>query len=167
MNRGASHARAACGPRSLGCVRSWPDGPGVVELPDGRTVRGRGLRRPAPPGPDPQFALHLVAREPAATPWERTWVRWPDFRAPSSTTDALVAIREAFDRCTRERVEVACGGGIGRTGTALAVMAVLAGVRPEEAVQWVRTNYHRRAVETVLQRRWIEAVGPSAGGAGA
>lgn len=138
----------------------------MVELDDGRRVRGRGLRRPTPEGPDPQFALHLVAREPALTPWESTWVRWPDFRAPASTSEAVAAIREAFERAASERVEVACGGGIGRTGTALAVMAVLAGVSPEDAVPWVRSHYHRRAVETVLQRRWVLRVGPSLVGPG-
>ena len=43
-----------------------------------------------------------------------------------------------------------------RTGTALAAMAVLAGVAPDEAVDWVRARYHRRAVETPWQRRWVE-----------
>jgi protein-tyrosine phosphatase len=58
-----------------------------------------------------------------------------------------------------ERVEIACGGGVGRTGTALAGMAVLAGVPRTEAVAWVRRRYNKRAVETPWQRRWVLEVG--------
>ncbi|HSR27883.1 MAG TPA: protein phosphatase, partial [Actinomycetes bacterium] len=54
-----------------------------------------------------------------------------------------------------ERVEVACRGGVGRTGTALAALAVLDGLHPRQAVAWVRGHYHRRAVETPWQRRWL------------
>ncbi|MFD0818813.1 protein phosphatase, partial [Micromonospora zhanjiangensis] len=57
-----------------------------------------------------------------------------------------------------DRVEVACGGGVGRTGTALAALAVLDGLDPDAAVAWVRAGYRRRAVETVWQRRWLRHV---------
>ena len=46
-------------------------------------------------------------------------------------------------------------GGVGRTGTALAAISVLAGVPPAEAVAWIRRHYIRRAVETPWQRRWV------------
>jgi protein-tyrosine phosphatase len=82
-------------------------------------------------------------------------VRWRDFRTPTSTADALDALAQAYRRSQTERVEIACGGGVGRTGTALAVVAVLAGVPPDGAVQWVRARYHKRAVETPWQRRWV------------
>jgi protein-tyrosine phosphatase len=52
-------------------------------------------------------------------------------------------------------VEIACGGGKGRTGTALACLAVLDGVPPSEAVAYVRAGYHRWAVETPWQRRYV------------
>ncbi|NUP61376.1 MAG: protein phosphatase, partial [Nonomuraea sp.] len=54
-----------------------------------------------------------------------------------------------------ERVEVACGGGRGRTGTALACLAVLDGVPAAEAVRYVRSHYDRHAVETPWQRRFV------------
>jgi Protein-tyrosine phosphatase len=133
----------------------WEDGSGVVALPDGRRVRARGLRRTIPPGPAPDFGVYLASRDPGPFAWEHRWVRWLDFRTPASTTDALAALREAHERAATERVEVACGGGVGRTGTALAAMAVLAGVDPAEAVAWVRARYDRRAVETPWQRRWV------------
>jgi len=52
-------------------------------------------------------------------------------------------------------VEVACSGGRGRTGTALACLAVIDGVAATDAVQYVRQQYHRRAVETPYQRRYV------------
>ena len=137
----------------------WARGPGVVELPDGRRIRGRGLRRPQPDGPEPEFAVYLLGRRPVPAAWDHRWVRWPDFRGPASTPDAVAAMREAYDRAATERVEIACGGGVGRTGTALAAVAVLAGVPAEEAVAWVRRRYHPRAAETPWQRRWVRSIG--------
>lgn len=132
----------------------WELGDGVVELPDGRRVRGRAVRRHAG-GPDPEYGVYLLGSDPMLTGWPYRWVRWPDFGLPRDRDDALVALREAHRRAASERVEVACLGGIGRTGTALAVLAILSGVAPGDAVAWVRTHYHRHAVETPAQRRWI------------
>jgi hypothetical protein len=127
----------------------------VVRLPSGRLVRGRALRRPVPEGPEPQWALHLLGSAPPAVPWPSRWVRWPDFRLPADPVDARDAVEELWRRSGDERVEVACGGGRGRTGTALACLAVLDGVAPNEAVRWVRDHYARRAVETPWQRRYV------------
>ena len=44
---------------------------GVLRLPSGRLVRGRGLRRPLPEGPQPTFALYLLGREPTAQQIQR------------------------------------------------------------------------------------------------
>ena len=136
----------------------WDEGPGVVELPDGLRIRGRGLRKPPPDGPPPQFALCLLRRDPGPFDWEHRWVRWPDFRVPTDRNDALDALREAYRRAATERVEIACGGGIGRTGTALAGIAVLAGVPSGEAVAWARRRYHPRAAETPSQSRWVRKI---------
>ncbi len=132
-------------------------GEGVDELPDGRRLRGRGLRpgRGPDPLPTPDFGVYLTSRPPADLPWPSRWVRWPDFWLPTSTPDAVAALREAHARALEERVEVACGGGTGRTGTALALVAVMGGVPVEDAVAWVRHHYRRRAVETPWQRRWV------------
>jgi protein-tyrosine phosphatase len=67
----------------------------------------------------------------------------------------MAALLEAHERAIDERVEIACRGGIGRTGTALAVIAMMAGTPPDDAVAWVREQYHPRAVETPGQRRWV------------
>ncbi|MEU1667909.1 protein-tyrosine phosphatase family protein [Streptomyces sparsogenes] len=142
-------------------ITTWePTAAGVLRLPSGRLVRGRGLRRPLPAGPEPDFGLYLLGKEPPAVSWEARWVRWPDFRLPSDRVAAGEALREAWERAVSERVEVACGGGVGRTGTALACLAVLDGVASGEAVAYVREHYAARAVETPWQRRFVARFTP-------
>lgn len=137
-----------------------PTAPGVLQLPSGRLVRGRGLKNPIPEGPQPQFALYLLGRTPPAVAWDSRWIAWPDFRLPSDPAQFAAALREAWERAEIERVEFACAGGKGRTGTALACLAVLDGLPAAEAVAYVRTNYSRHAVETRKQRKFVERFQP-------
>lgn len=133
---------------------AWLDEVGLATLPSGVRVRGRRLAAPASPA---DFAL-VLADGPAPA-WPHRRIRWPDFWLPTNREDALDALREAHRRAhAGERVEVACGGGIGRTGTALAALAILDGLTPREALTWVRRDYHHRAVETPWQRRWLRKV---------
>jgi protein-tyrosine phosphatase len=135
----------------------WEPGTtGLVTFPDGLTVRGRGLLRETPTGSDPEFGVYLLDKAPPQQAWESQWIQWPDFRLPRRSDEALHALADARQRAHSVRVEVACLGGRGRTGTALAAMAVLSGVDPSEAVKWVRDNYHPKAVETPWQKRWVE-----------
>jgi hypothetical protein len=134
----------------------WRDDTGLVTLPCGARVRGRRLRDPASPA---DFTL-VLAKGPAPA-WPHRHVRWPDFWVPTNRADALDALREAHGRAhAGERVEVGCHGGIGRTGTALAALAILDGLTPGEALAWVRSDYHPRAVESPWQRRWLRTVRP-------
>jgi hypothetical protein len=146
---------------------TWdPSDAGVLRLPSGRLVRGRGLRRPLPPGaPTPTYAVYLLGKRPPEVPWAAHWLRWPDFRLPSSRTEAREVLTDAWRRAADERVELACGGGRGRTGTALACLAVLDGVPPAEAVDYVRRHYDRHAVETPWQRRYVRRFADGADGA--
>ena len=143
---------------------TWdPDAAGVLALPSGRLIRGRGLARPLR-GPLPQFALYLLGSPPPPADWDSRWVRWPDFRLPTDRPATVAALREALDRAAAQRVEVACRGGRGRTGTALACLAVLDGVPAGEAVGYVREHYSPRAVETLGQRRLVARFGSLAAG---
>ncbi|GAA0944817.1 protein-tyrosine phosphatase family protein [Pseudonocardia zijingensis] len=140
---------------------------GAIALPDGTLVRGRGRREPLPPGPSPEFGLYLGRppgrprllagrREEWRPEWPAAWIDWPDFRTPRHPGEAAARIAEAYGRArSGERVEVACTGGTGRTGTVIACMAVLAGHPAGDAVAWTRSHYRPRAVETPGQRRWI------------
>lgn len=138
-------------------MTGWDEGAdGVVRLPSGRLVRGRGLRREMPTGHPPRFGVYLLGAAPPEFGWESRWVRWRDFWLPADPSYAAKVLTEARERADGERVEVACNGGVGRTGTALACLAVLDGVSPGEAVAYVRRHYHRHAVETPWQRRFVE-----------
>ncbi len=128
---------------------------GVLRLPSGRLVRGRGLRRAVPPGPLPEFALYLQAKPPPPVPWDFRWLRWRDCWLPGDPAEARDALAQVWRRAEHVRVEVACSGGRGRTGTALACLAILDGVPPEQAVAYVRRHYDARAVETPWQRRFV------------
>ncbi|MEV6416335.1 protein-tyrosine phosphatase family protein [Kribbella sp. NPDC051718] len=137
-------------------METWELGAsGVLRLPSGRLVRGRGVRDGVPGGALPAYGVYLLGKEPPAVPWESRWVVWPDFRLPADDRDARDALVEVLARAGDERVEVACAGGRGRTGTALACLAVLDGVAPADAVAYVRANYHAKAVETFWQKRYV------------
>ena len=108
-----------------------------------------------PGEPPPEFGLYLAGRRPPETSWESRWIRWPDWWLPKDRAAARVVLEEAWRRAPTERLEVACRGGVGRTGTALACLGVLDGLAPSDAVAFTRTWYHPRAVETPWQRRYV------------
>ena len=140
---------------------SWPPGSGVVEMPDGTRVRGRGLRDTPPGSPAPEWGLYLSGRPAAANPWPARRLRWPDFWLPLEREDARSAFAEAHRRAAAGlRVEIACDGGRGRTGTALACIAQFGGVSAEAASAWVRRHYDARAVETPWQRWYVRRFEP-------
>jgi hypothetical protein len=137
-------------------MNAWdPAGEGVLSLPSGRLVRGRALRQPLPPGQLPTFAVYLLGEPPPAVEWESRWLRWPDFWLPRDRTLARTVMHGAWDRAASQRVEIACRGGRGRTGTALACLAVLDGVPAGQAVAFVRQRYDSHAVETPWQKRYV------------
>jgi protein-tyrosine phosphatase len=103
----------------------------------------------------PDFGLYLLGEPPPPVDWESLWLRWPDFRLPADRAAAASALAAAWRRAETERVEVACAGGRGRTGTALACLAILDGVPSSAAVAFVREHYSRHAVETPGQRRYV------------
>lgn len=129
----------------------WRD---TVVLPGGTEVRGRGVQNPLPAGPEPDFGLYLgVDYTP---PWTHERLDWPDFGLPADPLAAIRAIERLHARARAgERVEAACRAGKGRTGTVVACLAILDGIRPTHAVSWTRGHYHHRAVQTPWQRRWV------------
>jgi hypothetical protein len=108
-------------------TQSWDAGEaGIMRLPSGKLVRGRGLRKPVPIGLDPLFGVYLLGKQAPPVEWESTWIRWRDFWLPSDRDAFRDTLTELLERARSERVEIACYGGLGRTGTALACLAVLA-----------------------------------------
>ncbi len=149
----------------------------VVTFPDGTRVQAGALSSQRSDAPDfGLYAYGRAQRRPTGmgrlvnsltrralhggswvTPWDAEWIHWPDFGVPADDEAAARRITAAFRRAQRgEAVEVCCYGGKGRTGTILSCLAVLAGVPSDQAVEWVRANYSRHAVERDTQRRWVE-----------
>jgi len=126
----------------------------LVTFPDGTRVRASPISERQAEDPERAFGLYLDKQ------WDPTWeacvIDWPDFGLPEDPEAAADDIAAAFDRArSGELVEVGCLGGRGRTGTALACMAVLAGVPGDEAVAWIRQAYRPEAVETPEQEDWV------------
>lgn len=125
-----------------------------VRFPEGTQVRATSLSERQEHDTWRQFGLYLDEG------WHPSWpshlIPWKDFGIPQSPVQAVNQIVAAFKRAKDgDHIEVGCRGGLGRTGTVLACMAVLAGVAPKGAVPWVRQNYDRRAVETPEQEQWV------------
>jgi hypothetical protein len=130
-----------------------------VTFPDGTSVYALNIDSRNGSYPPPDFGLYLDWR------WRPTWnavvIPWEDFEELEDTASLFEQVRVAFERAKiGQWVEIGCLAGCGRTGTALACMAVLAGIPAQDAVRWVRTNYDQDAVETSDQ---IDLVGKFAG----
>lgn len=97
--------------------------------------------------------------------WHPTWraehINWPDFQLPLNYETASEAITYAYEMAKAGWVvEIGCIGGHGRTGTALACMAILGGVPAGEAVDWVHKNHCTEAIENTKQEwfpLWFDA----------
>lgn len=132
-----------------------------VTFADGTTVVGVTFVADGPyvRDVDPRFGLYLDERwQP---PWEHSHVDWPDFGIPNDLDALREALVNLLDRArSGDSVEIGCLGGHGRTGTALAWLAVATGTHPEDAVDWVRANYCKKAIETDEQRALVEHFKP-------
>lgn len=134
-----------------------------VVLPDGTQVTAASFDPAAPyaRAGDPDYGLYLDRRwQP---PWEHGHADWPDFGVPAEAEAVTMALTDVWERARAgQQVEVGCLGGHGRTGTALACLAVLAGRPAGDAVAWVRASYCAKAVETPGQEAFIAAFGHAA-----
>jgi hypothetical protein len=128
-----------------------------VRFGDGTTVVGARFLADGPydRAEAPTFGLYLDPRW--RPPWDHVHLPWADYGVPDAT-ELRVALEDVLARSRRgEHVEIGCLGGHGRTGTALACLAVLTGTPPGEAVAWVRAAYCEEAVETDEQRAFVAA----------
>jgi hypothetical protein len=127
-----------------------------VAFPDGTSVCAVSFDARDPYGrePSPDYGLYLDERwQP---PWPHDHVAWADFGVPEDPTAFVVALRSLRERArVGNAVEIGCLGGHGRTGTALACLAVLGGHPASDAVAWVRSAYCPDAVETHEQEAFV------------
>jgi hypothetical protein len=131
----------------------------AVTLPDGTEVVAVSFdpvdAYGRPDGEVPDHGLYLDAQwQP---PWPHDHLDWPDFGVPADAAPVATALRRLHDQARNgERVEIGCYGGHGRTGTAVALLAVIVGHPAADAVPWTRTNYCDKAVETPDQEAFVE-----------
>lgn len=146
-------------------VKHWAMSHGVVEFPSGRRVRGRSWRKATEEPADLCVILTTGVGSRFGHPGvvtsatETILIDWPDLRLPRRPAQAHEVLREAWERAENEKVEIVCAGGVGRTGTALAIIGVLDGMDPHAAIDFVKTNYDPHAVETPAQRAFVNDMG--------
>lgn len=133
----------------------------LVTFPDDTAVLAQGRLGLVPSirNRNPDFAVYLDERwaSDLRVSWPYRMIAWPDFGLPVDERNLFGVIVDVYARATNgELVEIACYGGLGRTGTLLSCLAICAGVQRNEAVDWVRAHYDERAVETSQQVELIE-----------
>ena len=127
-----------------------------VVLADGTPITGVTFVSEDPYTREVQPAFGLYLDERWQPPWPHALLHWPDFGVPTHISGLRAALVDLLARARRgETVELGCLGGHGRTGTALACLAVLTGVPAAEAVAWVRRSYCAKAVETDSQEAFV------------
>ncbi len=126
-----------------------------LEFPDGTVVYPSSHTDREEDEVAPDFGLYLDHC------WEPTgiagFIAWPDYDSPRFPVAAAQSIIDAYKKAQEGLwVEVGCIGGHGRTGTVLACMAVLSGVKASNAVKWIKKNYCSHAVESSIQEWYVE-----------
>jgi hypothetical protein len=127
-----------------------------VVLPDGTQLTAASFDPAAPysRAREPDYGLYLDSRwQP---PWDQGHIDWPDFGVPANGEAVVETLKAVLERArSGQNIEVGCLGGHGRTGTALACLAVLTGHPALDAVAWARSNYCGKAVETPEQEAFV------------
>jgi hypothetical protein len=78
---------------------------------------------------------------------------WPDMTAP---THVGLKFWTRLHGMLPQHTAVACVGGHGRTGTALACLLVADGMTADDAIKTVRAKHCTKAIETVTQEQYIK-----------
>jgi protein-tyrosine phosphatase len=133
---------------------------GLVPL----TIAGR--RRPVTGGPFdalPPGAIGLCLERAAARAGEAALVvPVPDFGVPEDPAAFRAALEHflaLLAAAPEAPAHVGCRAGLGRTGMALACLAVLTGDADGDPVDWLRARYDPRAVETPAQEAFVRGFG--------
>lgn len=127
-------------------------------LPSGTVIYGSSSHSHKVDEPGPDYGVYALSSWPATT--ISTYIPWTDFGLPRVSaiqvigvlTDHLELARQGFT------IEFGCQGGHGRTGTMLAIMAVLDGAEPQAAIESVWSDYCEHALETDNQEWYVHHV---------
>jgi hypothetical protein len=129
----------AVGDWHIACSRLLACPPGEVESWEGQPDAGFYL--------DPGWRDVLLE-----VPWSARFIDWPDYGVIPLTDLGLLIGTIAHELASGKRVEIACMGGHGRTGTLLtALIGRLEGIDAAVALAAARERYCPKAVETLGQ----------------
>jgi protein-tyrosine phosphatase len=106
----------------------------------------------------PEAARGLCLEARAARVAEAAWqLDVPDFGLPDEAALRAVLTRmlEAMRAAPDGAYHIGCKAGLGRTGTAMACLAIMAGVVEGDPVAWLRAAYNPEAIETPEQEDFV------------
>ncbi len=128
---------------------------GRLELPlGGQRISISGGSFDAMPKGARGLCLEARATRVAEAEWQ---LDVPDFGLPDEAAlravlaDMLEAMRAAPDGA----YHIGCKAGLGRTGTAMACLAIMAGAVEGDPVAWLRAAYNAEAIETPAQEDFV------------
>lgn len=91
-------------------------------------------------------------------------IDWADGSVPDMTEEYWRNILQDLEKLRTSlgrdslNILVCCVGGHGRTGTALAILAALTGVAPDDPADFIHEKYCYRAIETRSQCSYIKKI---------
>jgi protein-tyrosine phosphatase len=106
----------------------------------------------------PEGARGLCLEAGAARAAEAEWqLDVPDYGVPDEAAlrAILAQMLEAMRAAPDGAYHIGCKAGIGRTGTVMACLAILAGVVEGDPVAWLRAAYFQGAIETPGQEAFV------------
>ena len=91
--------------------------------------------------------------------WPMAHLEWMDYNVPDPKEWGLSAAKWVIEQIeSGKRVETGCMGGHGRTGTFLACILAVQGIKPGEAIKRVRETYCKEAIENSKQADYVKWV---------
>jgi protein-tyrosine phosphatase len=130
---------------------------GRLALPlDGRLISISG----GPFDAMPEGARGLCLEADAARIGEAEWrLDVPDYGVPDEAAlrAVLAQMLEAMRAAPNDAYHIGCKAGIGRTGTVMACLAIMAGAVEGDPVAWLRAVYFQGAIETPGQEAFVRS----------
>ena len=106
----------------------------------------------------PEGARGLCLEAGAARAAEAEWqLDVPDYGVPDEAglRAILAQMLEAMRAAPDGAYHIGCKAGIGRTGTVMACLAIMAGAVEGDPVAWLRAAYQPEAIETPAQEEFV------------